>query len=222
MSLLARFEQTGEGGERRASDRRALRLAITASLPESPQSAVTIHDLSVSGMLIESSAPLAEGERFQVFLPLIGGVDATVVWNSGNFYGCQFGELVPQSAVSAALLKSVPKDLAGGSAGHGSGDLLSQLRDLNAQVDDLGAQLDRTIDRIATGGRGKAVRHSSSRVSAVVEPDPSRGTEPRRYSEPAGLNDGDAGRSIVIFMLILAGLAVLMLAVAMLGSPLLP
>lgn len=217
MTLLARFEETGREGERRESDRRALRLTITANLADIADSPVTIHDLSESGMLLEAGLPLATGERFEAFLPLVGAVEATVVWNSGDFYGCQFAGPVPRAAVSAALLKSVPNAAPAKRPAAASEDLLSQLRDLNSQVDDIGVQLDRTIDRLASGGRSAgagAKQQSSAREEIAAENVPPRD----RYSD----RQDDAGRSIVIFMLILAGLAVLIFAFAMLGSPLNP
>jgi hypothetical protein len=79
MSLLAIFEETGERAERRARNRRTLRLAATASLTESRESAATIHDLSESGMLLETSASLGPGEQFQIFRPVGGPVDRGVV-----------------------------------------------------------------------------------------------------------------------------------------------
>jgi hypothetical protein len=226
MSLLAIFEETGERAERRARNRRTLRLAATASLTESRESAATIHDLSESGMLLETSAQLGPGEQFQIFLPLAGPVDTVVVWNSGNFYGCQFGDAVPTAAVSAALLKSVPGNVEAASAADR--DLLAQLHDLNVQVDQMGRQLDGAIKELESERKASRPRDPATELSSLLwtassaPPEAGKPLEPPpdAYSGVELLGDGDAGRLVVIFMLALAGIAVLIFAAAMLGAPL--
>ena len=48
------------------------------------------------------------GAIFEVDLPQAGKVEATVVWNSGEFYGCQFELPISPAALSAAQLQSEP------------------------------------------------------------------------------------------------------------------
>jgi hypothetical protein len=226
MSLLAIFEETGERDERRARNRRTLRLTAIANLSESRQSAATIHDLSESGMLLETSTSLGPGEQFQIILPLAGPVDTVVVWNSGHFYGCQFGEAVPTAAVSAALLKSVPPDT--DPASITGDDPLSQLRDLNNQVEQIGRQLDGAIEELESERNASRPRDPAAELSSLLwtassaPPEPGQPFEPApdSYSEVEFLGEGDAGRLVVIFMLVLAGIAVLIFAAAMLGAPL--
>ena len=97
MPMLAHFADGSEAVERRRSARRSLQLDI-AGAPESASAQVTIHDLSLSGALLETSIALGIGERFSVELPHAGGVEAVVVWNSGEFYGCQFTAPIPPAA----------------------------------------------------------------------------------------------------------------------------
>src|SRR3954471_15721358 len=105
MVMLAQMIEHGEsGGDRRASPRRALRLA--GDLPAGGGMQGVIHDLSQTGVPLETSAALAPGETFQVELPETGSVAASVVWNSGEFYGCQFARPISPAALSATLLKS--------------------------------------------------------------------------------------------------------------------
>ena len=85
MPLFAHFEDLAEEGERRRSVRRALKLGA-ASGGES----LTIRDISLTGMLLETTTPMLVGASFQVELPHAGTVAALVVWNSGEFYGCEF------------------------------------------------------------------------------------------------------------------------------------
>jgi len=67
---------------------------------------VLIHNLSVTGFLIETSADLTCGETLHVELPEGGPLAASVVWQRGQFYGCQFAVQAPASMVSAAALRS--------------------------------------------------------------------------------------------------------------------
>jgi hypothetical protein len=227
MSLPGRFEETGKKGERRTSNRRALRLSITARLPESPESAVTIHDLSESGILLETLTPLAPGQSFQILLPLAGAVGTVVVWNSGHFYGCQFNESVSLAAVSAALLQSAPKN-ADVDAANRTGDMLSQLRDVNARLQQVGQQLDHTIEELSKGRSGAKMRDLEADLTAALPRSPIPGPpeagvpfdgESERYFEPPQLNYSDTSQSVVIISLILAGLAVLIFIAALLAIP---
>jgi hypothetical protein len=104
MGIQARLQE-GKSSDRRGAPRR--RLALGSSL-EATGEAVTIHDLSSSGMLIETAANLARGQDLEIELPHVGNVDAEVVWTSGRYFGCEFGEPLSKAAVSAALLRSEP------------------------------------------------------------------------------------------------------------------
>jgi hypothetical protein len=74
-------------------------------LPETGDEAVVL-DLSSTGILIETTADLATYEQLQLHLPEVGEVVATVMWNSGQYFGCELHNPIPQAAVSAALLRS--------------------------------------------------------------------------------------------------------------------
>jgi hypothetical protein len=102
MQALARLERV-ESRNRRAAPRRQLRLGAT--LPETGDEAV-IHDLSTTGILIETKGDLATFEQLQLELPEAGMVVATVLWNSGQYYGCEFHKPISNAAISAALLRN--------------------------------------------------------------------------------------------------------------------
>jgi hypothetical protein len=74
-------------------------------------------------------------------------VGAIVVWNSGEFYGCEFAHPISVAAVSAARLQSDPPASQNGSARPA--DPVSELRALNAEVEEISARLDRAIDRLS-------------------------------------------------------------------------
>ena len=88
---------------RRNSPRRTLKLQST--LNEGGED-VIIHDMSHTGLLLETDAPLAERQSLDVELPEVGIVRATVVWRSARYVGCRFAQPVSQGAVSAALLRN--------------------------------------------------------------------------------------------------------------------
>jgi hypothetical protein len=102
MQALARLERVA-GRSRRTSSR--LKLSLGAVLSSTGKE-VVIHDLSANGILIQTSAQLKTSEKLEVELPEIGAAVARVVWNSGDYFGCQFDQPIPKAALSAALLRN--------------------------------------------------------------------------------------------------------------------
>lgn len=101
MPMLAHFENLSPAADRRRTMRRALKLGIGGA-----GEPVTVHDLSLSGALLETSIPMLVGAVFEVELPQAGKIEASIVWNSGEFYGCQFSLPISPAALSAAQLQS--------------------------------------------------------------------------------------------------------------------
>lgn len=94
-----------EGERPRGAARRRLRL--NASALTGPDSVdVLIHNLSLTGVLVESEVDIAVGEALEVDMPEAGSTAATVVWKSGDFHGCQFERPISPGALSAAQLRS--------------------------------------------------------------------------------------------------------------------
>jgi len=138
MPMLAHFEELPQQNERRRSARRALKLGLGAGAEE-----VTILDLSLTGALLETSVPMLVGANFEVDLPQAGRIDATIVWNSGEFYGCQWELPISPSVLSAALLQSAPAN-----AENTPPDPLTELQELNAQVEMLAFKMDNALRRL--------------------------------------------------------------------------
>jgi hypothetical protein len=97
----------------RGCPRKRLRLATSAAVGPPTLGDIStrwmnvrIHDLSASGLLIESPAMIGLDDEITVELPECEGAVARVIWNSGLFYGCQFLDPVTPAVVSASLLKS--------------------------------------------------------------------------------------------------------------------
>ena len=152
MPMLAYFEEPSGSTDRRRSARRSLRIDVRGSAGAAAQ--VTILDLSLSGALLETSIALTVGDVFEVELPHTGSVEAVVVWNSGEFYGCQFKQPISPAALSAALLQSTPG--APTAVPAPSADPIAELRDLNEEIARLAQKLEEAIERLSrkTNGRG--------------------------------------------------------------------
>lgn len=101
MKISARLQITSTA-DRRDSPRRTLRLGSSLS---STGEDVTIHDISISGMLIETAATLSVFDGLEIELPPAGIMPALVIWNSGRFFGCEFKQHLSQGALSATLLR---------------------------------------------------------------------------------------------------------------------
>ena len=140
MSMTAYFEERPPAADRRRSVRRALKLGVLAG----DGGPVTILDLSLTGALLETSVPMLVGASFEVELPQAGIVEATVIWNSGEYYGCQFNLPISPVALSAALLQSAPEER-GSSEAH---DPVEELKQLNAEVERLALRMESALERL--------------------------------------------------------------------------
>jgi hypothetical protein len=134
MPLVAHFEELAPNGDRRRSPRRALKLGVGSS-----GESVTIHDLSLTGALLETSIPMLVGAVFELELPQAGKIEAEIVWSSGEYYGCQFSLPISPAALSAALLQSPPSEESAGD------DPIAELRELNAEIERLSLKMDRAL-----------------------------------------------------------------------------
>jgi len=104
MAIAARLEPE-RAQERRSKQRRKLSLDSNIHTGE----IVSVHDISPTGMLIETDADLSALDRLEIDLPENGTTNAIIAWNSGRYYGCQFTKPLSPAKVSAALLRSTPK-----------------------------------------------------------------------------------------------------------------
>lgn len=109
MTIPAYIEQPTQSNARRQERRQKLHLVVDGATAQEAALDVMIHDLSTSGLLLESSRPLSTGEKIQISLPHAGVRSAKIVWAQGNYFGCEFDRPVPKASVSAAQLLSVPQ-----------------------------------------------------------------------------------------------------------------
>jgi len=146
MAMFAHFEER-KSTDRRRSARRTLKMGAQSD-HSSVSERVTIHDLSQTGALLETSNPMLVGAEFHIELPHAGKVEATVEWNSGEFYGCQFMEPLSPAALSAAQLRSLP--LTSAPQPSAAIDPIVELRELGAEVERLSAKMDSALRRLTT------------------------------------------------------------------------
>lgn len=150
MNALARIELL-EARNRRSAPRRQLSLGSVLS---GTGEKTVIHDLSVTGILIETKAVLATFEQLQLDLPEVGETVATVLWNSGHYYGCEFHAPIPQAAISAALLRSPFAQI-------------EQLAPLQVEEDDA-EESDVADDRYSLGVRLRVILGTSLALWALI------------------------------------------------------
>lgn len=144
MAILAQLQEA-DSSERRGATRRRLQLETHGGTASTPQMRVIIHDLSVSGLLLETFAQFSVGERLEVQLPEAGAAEALIVWNSGRYFGCRFAKPISTAAVSAALLLS-PGDSAEADNAKLISVALSELRALASRVEHITDKLHQAID----------------------------------------------------------------------------
>jgi len=87
----------------RSAARHTLRLNVLPDVSGNSTPAL-IHNLSETGLLIETAADLEVGESLQIDLPHAGLTSALVNWSRGQLVGCEFASPVSSASISAALL----------------------------------------------------------------------------------------------------------------------
>lgn len=110
MALPAIIEDSSTDRDRRGAHRRTLKLRLAGAGGPEGAVAVLVHDISSSGLLIETDEELAVGTSLDVDLPETGLRAARVVWSRERFCGCELSEPLSQAGSSAALLKSDPRE----------------------------------------------------------------------------------------------------------------
>jgi transcriptional regulator with XRE-family HTH domain len=106
MAIPARWEEPAKFAGNPREPRRTLRLETQSALASGHATNVMLHNVSATGLLLESAVLLAIGEMLEIDLPQVGATSAKVIWASGALYGCQFEAPVSIAALSAAQLRS--------------------------------------------------------------------------------------------------------------------
>jgi transcriptional regulator with XRE-family HTH domain len=105
MAIAAHFEESPQTAGKSRDPRRRLRLEARGATASGGPTDVLVHNVSATGLLLESAVTLAIGERIEIDLPHAGATGASVVWTSGRLCGCQFDAPVSAATLSAAQLR---------------------------------------------------------------------------------------------------------------------
>ena len=103
MVIAGRIDPAQRGGAR--AKRRELRLETRGELAGEATN-VIVHNISETGLLVETGQPLMVGEWFTLTLPEAGPAEAEVIWASGKLHGCRFARPVGPAALSASQLRA--------------------------------------------------------------------------------------------------------------------
>lgn len=106
MSIPGFLEQSSATADQRFSARRRLSLVAQGVKETGAGIEVLIHNISETGLLVESDVRLAVGERIEIELPHAGAIPARTIWASGRLFGCEFESPVSPATLSAAELRS--------------------------------------------------------------------------------------------------------------------
>jgi len=81
---------------------------VTGSFAGDRSTEAAVRNLSSTGLLIETTAELAEGEVFTVDLPEVGAQESVVMWADAPHYGCRFTAPLSAAGLAAAQLQAEP------------------------------------------------------------------------------------------------------------------
>jgi transcriptional regulator with XRE-family HTH domain len=107
MAISARLDQPVPADGQRSAARRALKLETSGVIPGGGAANVTVHNISASGLLLETALDLAPGEELAIELPEAGTSNASIIWRSGRLYGCAFARPISTASLAAAQLQGV-------------------------------------------------------------------------------------------------------------------
>lgn len=106
MPIYGHFLPSAPGADKRIDARRKLSLLASGLRHDGTDIEVQIHNISGTGLLLESDVKLVAGDRIEIELPHAGDITAKVIWASGRLFGCQFEGPVSPATLSAVELKS--------------------------------------------------------------------------------------------------------------------
>lgn len=92
--------------EARGSERVELMIETDGLIGPGVAARVVLHNLSATGVLVETEAALEIAQVIHLNLPEAGPVAASIIWTSDNLYGCKFAQPLSRAALSAAKLRN--------------------------------------------------------------------------------------------------------------------
>lgn len=176
MAMTVYLNETPRAAGKGRASRRQLRLPLHGSKASGTEIEAFVHNISATGMLVESEASLDVGEVIEVNLPHSGKTAAKIIWTSERLAGCQFDMPISPATLSAAQLRSVvvepdaaPVEAGGPSSIETFGARLQRLRSARELTQgQLAAQLGVSEPSISAWELDKA-RPKAGRMEALSE-----------------------------------------------------
>ncbi|MGR4893577.1 helix-turn-helix domain-containing protein [Sphingopyxis sp. LARHCG72] len=106
MVISAHLQLRAPGAGKRRTERGKLQLEVQGVHAADASLVVKIHNISLTGMLIECDAQLTVDDQINVDLPHVGSVATRLIWASEKLFGCQFEVPILPAALSAVQLQS--------------------------------------------------------------------------------------------------------------------
>lgn len=129
--VVSKQDQLFDGRE---SERIELMIETDGLVGSGERVKVILHNISTSGVLIETGQALQLTQNIHVDVPEAGQVAATIIWSSEQLYGCRFIKPISRAALSAAKLRNpLPSELDPAVEAAQSGQLSQRLRRLREQ-----------------------------------------------------------------------------------------
>ncbi|MDE2437229.1 MAG: helix-turn-helix transcriptional regulator, partial [Sphingomonadales bacterium] len=113
MIVAAHFQTLPAASATPRASRRRLLLETEGTTRDVSTAAVRIHNVSSTGLLLETTVPLSPSERIEVDLPHAGITVAQVAWSNQPFHGCRFDAPLSSATLSALELRATPLPLPG-------------------------------------------------------------------------------------------------------------
>ncbi|MFM5884411.1 MAG: helix-turn-helix domain-containing protein [Novosphingobium sp.] len=107
MAVAAHFDTPQSQPGKTRAQRRRLLLETAGESAAGELGAVLLHNVSATGLLLETEVALSADETIEVDLPEAGLQTARVVWSDGSFHGCRFDQPISTAALSAIELRAV-------------------------------------------------------------------------------------------------------------------
>lgn len=180
MPISAHFQEIESSKGQSRAKRRRLLLETHGALESGVQALVLVHNVSETGLLLETQDELEIEDTIDLELPEVGVARARVVWASGRLYGCEFDAALSSAVLSAAQLRSAvengvgigPAPVPAGPAAIGGetlGERLHRLRKLRGFTQgELAAQLGVSKPTVWAWEQGRA-RPIDERLDAIAE-----------------------------------------------------
>jgi transcriptional regulator with XRE-family HTH domain len=180
MPITAHFEATDADDGTPRAERRRLLLETQGALATGAATQVIVHNVSESGVLLETQVDLEIGESIELDLPEAPRARARIIWASGRLYGCAFEGAIPAATLSATQLRSaVQSELGLGAApapvgptpigGESLGERLHRLRKLRGLTQgELASRLGVSKPTVWAWEQGRA-RPIEERIEAIAE-----------------------------------------------------